>query len=237
MIRNLLQRVRHTSSVIAEPLTPRTMKKPKQFQLDPRMQLYNDQVKALRKQYAQELSMKPRKERAAEERAERRQKADAEWQSKLERLRASLSDPNLPTGIGSMHRTLRGAPALLRNRLHSRHRRLQVPIGLSPEEEESARAERDTAARQRHHQSQASAIAMRRSYLRLLAEDAGDWVTKENLEAKVQAALDTPTDWNETMADVMSREIGRKRRLVEAFERARESVCIDDATVNPVNMH
>lgn len=193
----------------------------------PKLQEYYGQVSELRKQYAAETAhFKTRALRSAEERATRRAKADAEWTRYLERMRQKLNDPSIPPGIESMHRTLRAAPAL-----EARRAARNARIGS-----EAGREERDAAARIRHHDAMAGQVAARRATLALLAEESQtNWITMDNLEARIRHALDNPSNPNEPIEKFAEREATRRRQLTKLTSQAIQSVTVDDITLTPVN--
>lgn len=190
--------VRRALSTATDPAKT-AKKKP----IQPELEEYQRQVSELRKKYAQQVAHIPTAAKiAAQERQEKRQKADAEWRTYLERMRTALNDPQLPEGIDSMHKALRGKPVLA-----ARRERIAAIKG-----EEGYRE----AAASRHHDAAAAKVEQRRKYLQLLKEESASWVTAANLEERVAAAIDNPVEFGGShLAEVMERERAVMRRLQE----------------------
>lgn len=189
--------------------------------MQPELEEYNKSMHELRKKYAAESShIKSASVRDAEARATKRAQIDAQWNQYLEKMRTALNDPTVPTGIDSMHKSLRSAPAL-------RSKRDRLKYKEAPQYREEAM--------QRHISSMAGIVENRRKYLQLLSEESENWVTEANLMLKIQKAIDNPVDYNEQVASIAQREAEVQRRLDEL--RAEGSLTADDTSINPVNFH
>lgn len=148
---------------------------------------YTQNLRQVRKDYAQLAQSQPTKDEIeAERRTARAQKRLENWKNYVQSVKKRLN-PDVPA--------------------------LQA-AGQIPRRNEERRAEKAQRGAEALAEAHRQAILMRRKYLSYLAtEVVPNLVNSENLDAKIQAALDNPVSYNLTAESVVKTEKGVKERL------------------------
>ncbi len=90
-------------------------------------------------------------------------------------------------------------------------------------------------AKERNHEEMEKIVGDRRKYLMLLKEEAANWVTKDNLEEKIRAAIDNPVEYKSHLSAVMAMEEALAIRLKEM--QLSEPILHWDTEINPINLY
>ena len=191
-----------------------TIKTKKKFTPSPEWLEYKKQLKEMRKQFAKETaSLTSQKHAREEDRKARRIKEDAEWQQHLSNLKTMLNDPEqMPDGIESVHKALKRGPQLSAQRAFNESR------------------DHDPAeAMQRHHEAMSKQAEDRKRYLEYLKAESADWITEDNLDTRIQIAIDNPVDYGEQLQAIAQKEAETRAKL-DALKLS-TPVTMDDTTI------
>lgn len=154
---------------------------------------YQSQIKNTRKNLVQSLKEQPTKIQAIKnETAINRAEMNRKWQEYLQEVQGKLEQISMNS---------------VSNHVTQKHHPCRPTIDHTKTEEQRAEGAKNLA------KALKPALVMRRKYLRVLWEMRNDFVTKENLDTKIDYAIDHPTNYNVTADRLHAEDLHIKAKL------------------------
>jgi hypothetical protein len=154
---------------------------------------YQSQIKNARKSLVQSLKDHPTKTQAIKnDAAINRAEMNRKWQEYLQEVQSKLEQVSMNNA---------------NNHVTQKHHPCRPTVDHTKTEEQRAEGAKNLTKALR------PVLVMRRKYLRVLWEMRNDFVTKENLDAKIDYAIDHPTNYNVTADRLHAEDLHIKAKL------------------------